>query len=212
MYQIERIKCGNGNCFLISEKGSAILVDTSRTKYRDKILDACKGKNIKLIILTHGHVDHVQNAAFLSEKLNAPIAMHHADDDLSKDNLLEPLYAHKLLGKLILALSVKSFQRDEIPPFEVELFLTDGDTFEEYGIEAEIIELPGHTKGSIGILVGQQELIVGDALMNMSYPAKSMLYGNWPQVQQSADKISDSPARIIHFGHGNSVPNRALWK
>jgi len=66
MQTINRIQCGNGNCFLVSNDSSSILVDTARHKYRDKILTACKGENVKLIILTHGHVDHVENAAYLS--------------------------------------------------------------------------------------------------------------------------------------------------
>ena len=40
--RIERIKCGNGNCFLIRGDSSGILIDTGRTKYRQKILEACK--------------------------------------------------------------------------------------------------------------------------------------------------------------------------
>jgi len=99
MSKIERIKCGNGNCFLVEEEDNAILVDTSRIKYKDMILEKCKGHNVRLIVLTHGHVDHIQNAAYLSRKLNAPIAMHKADFELTKNNMLEPLSAHTLPGK-----------------------------------------------------------------------------------------------------------------
>ena len=69
MGKIERIKCGNGNCYLVSEGNNAILVDTSRTQYKDEILETCRKKDTKLIILTHGHVDHIQNAAYLSKEL-----------------------------------------------------------------------------------------------------------------------------------------------
>ncbi len=208
MSSIERIQCGNGNCYLISEREKAILVDTSRTKFRDKILQACKKKHVKLIVLTHGHVDHVQNAAYLSRELHVPIAMHEADYELIKDNMFEPMYAHNVFGKLILALSMKSFRQDKIEPFEPGVFLQEGDSLKLYGINAVIVELPGHTKGSIGILVDDTEFIVGDALMNMVYPSKSMLYGDRVAMEKSVDKISDSNAITIHFGHGNSAANR----
>ena len=208
MVEIKRIICGNGNCFLIKDNDEAILVDTSRTKYRKQIIDSCKNLNIKLIILTHGHVDHIQNAAYLSKELNAPIAMHKADYELSKNNIPEPLSAHTLLGKIILALSIKSFEKDEIESIEPTIFLSYGDSLNDFGINATIIGLPGHTKGSIGIKVGENDFIVGDALMNMFYPTTSLLYGNYEKMKNSADRISNSGQMTIHFGHGKSVSNR----
>ena len=102
MSKIERIKCGNGNVYLVYDGDNAILVDTCREQFRNVILESCKTKNVRLIVLTHGHVDHVQNAAYLSKELDVPIAMHIADYDLKKDNRVEPMSANTLLGKIIL--------------------------------------------------------------------------------------------------------------
>ena len=79
MSNIERIQCGNGNAYLLYDGENAVLIDTCRNKYKEKILERCKTKNVRLIVLTHGHIDHIQNAAFLSKELNAPIAIHKAD-------------------------------------------------------------------------------------------------------------------------------------
>lgn len=208
MSNIERIKCGNGNCYLVHGDKGTVLIDTSRTEFRNKILQTCKNKDIKLIILTHGHIDHIQNAAFLSKELSAPIAIHKGDWELLKNNMSEPLYAHNVLGKLILALSIRSFQQDEINPFEPDVYLHEGLSLENYGVKAKVIELPGHTKGSVGIIVGETDIIVGDALMNIFYPAKSMLYGNREVMEQSAKRIAEFTNVIIHFGHGKPVKNR----
>ena len=208
MNTIERIKCGNGNVYLLSEGDNTILVDTCREQYRSMIVDKCRTKNVRLIILTHGHIDHIQNAAYLSEKLNAPIAMHKADYELTKNNWLEPIYAHNLLGKIILRLSKHSFEHDKVEPFEPALFVKEGDALNEYGITASVLELPGHTKGSIGILIGDMDILVGDALMNMSWPAKSPLYGNRAAMEESAARISALGDLMIHFGHGKHVKNR----
>ncbi|RFZ75613.1 MBL fold metallo-hydrolase [Lacrimispora amygdalina] len=208
MSVIERIQCGNGNCYLVYEGSNAILVDTSRTRFRERILQACKKKKVTLIVLTHGHVDHIQNAAFLSKELNAPIAMHKADYALSQNNMLEPLTAHTLLGKLVLALSIKSFQQDEIEAFEPEVYLREGNSLEHYGINATVIELPGHTNGSIGLIVDETDIIVGDALMNLFYPSRSKLYGDRDMMEKSVKKLSDYKHVRIHFGHGKSVTNK----
>lgn len=208
MSNIERIKCGISNCYLVYEGNHAVLVDTSLKQYRDKILETCKSKNVRLIVLTHGHADHIQNAAYLSEALDAPIAMHRADYELSKDNMTEPLYAHNILGKLILALSMKSLRHDKIQQFEPKVYLQDSDSLASYGVQARVIELPGHTKGSIGLIIGKTDIIVGDALMNMFYPSKSMLYGNREIMEKSVKKISDFKNVTIHFGHGKPVANK----
>ena len=205
---IERIKCGNGNAYLVTDGDSAILVDTCREQYRDLILEKCKVKNVRLIILTHGHIDHIQNSAFFSKKLNAPIAMHEADMELTRSNWSEPMYAHTILGRIIIRLSQQSFEHDKIEPFEPLLFLKESDSLAEYGVDATVIELPGHTKGSIGIMVGDTDIIVGDALMNMPFPSKSPLYGNRAAMEKSAAKISASGGAMIHFGHGKPVRNR----
>lgn len=207
---IKRIKCGNGNCYIIEENDNAVLVDTAKSEYRDKILSACRKSKIRLIILTHGHIDHCQNAAFLSEQLNVPIAICKADMELLKDNMLQPLFSKTLVGKLVLNLSLKLFTQGNIPAISPTIYLQDGDTLENFGINAKIIGLQGHTNGSIGVDLGNDGVIVGDALMNMFYPTVSMLYHNYEQMLESAQKISSLGDKTIYFGHGAPKKNR-IW-
>jgi glyoxylase-like metal-dependent hydrolase (beta-lactamase superfamily II) len=208
MSNIERIKCGNGNAFIVIGDESSVLVDTCHTQFREMILEKCREKNVKLIVLTHGHFDHIQNAAYLSKELNAPIAMHKDDYGLIKNKLAEPILAHNLVGKFIMKLSQNGFEQEKVDPFEPKIFLKDGDSLYEYGVLASVVELPGHTKGSIGIKVGDADIIVGDALMNMPFPMKSPLYGNRDVMEESAAKISAFGDVMIHFGHGKSSRNR----
>lgn len=210
MEKIERIVCGNGNCYIISNGDNAVLVDTCREQYRDKILEACNHYKVRLLVLTHGHIDHVQNAAFLSDALGVPIAMHKADLPLIKNNMEQPLSAHGILGKIVLAASVKSFRYERIEPFTPTVFLHEGDKLEAYGVSARVVALPGHTKGSIGLVVSDKHFIVGDALMNMFYPTASMLYNDKAVMLQSAARISDLGAGTVYFGHGKPVNNK-LW-
>lgn len=210
MEKVERIKCGNGNSYIISNGNHAVLVDTCREKYREKILMACKPYQIRLLVLTHGHLDHVQNAAYLANRLQVPIAMCREDYELMNDNLIQLLEAKSILGKIVLAASIKGLQKDDIPAFSPTIFLSEGDKLDSYGISAKILSVPGHTKGSIAIDIAEKYLIVGDALMNMFYPTVSMLYHDRKTMLKSAKRIGQLGQRIIFFGHGKPVNNK-IW-
>lgn len=207
MINIHRIVCGNGNCYVLEENGSAVLVDTGRTEYRERLAAKIQSFPIKAIILTHGHFDHCQNADYFSRLFQAPIAMSAADADLVRNQMKEPLSAHTILGKVVLKASVASFKKVRMD-FMPSVFLEDGACLEQYGIGAHIIALPGHTEGSVGIDCGAAGVLVGDALMNMFYPTVSMLYENWEKVQESARRIADLGDVLVYFGHGRAVWNR----
>ncbi len=209
---ITRIKCGNGNCYIVSNGENAILVDSSMEQYREKILSACKPYKMRLLILTHGHIDHAQNAAFLSKELNIPAAICRADLDLLHDNLAQKMTADTFLGKIVLSVSEKQTFKKHIPEFTPTVFLDEGDRLDSYGISAGIIRVPGHTNGSIAVDVGGKHLIVGDALMNMFYPTVSMLYHDKSAMLKSAERISALGERTIYFGHGKPVKNRDWLK
>lgn len=212
MPTVKRIKCGSGNCYIVKEGDSSILIDTATSKFRDMVLDICKEENVKLIILTHAHIDHCQNAQFLSQELNIPIAMSKDDEELILKNENKLLSVRTILGRVVLLLSSKSFKSEEIPTFKVATYLSQGDSLHKYGIGATIISLPGHTNGSIGLDIEKDGIIVGDALMHIGYPTISLLYRDYNRMIESAKKISEYGERIIYFGHGKPVLNRKWVK
>jgi len=96
---VQRIKCGLVNCYIVSDGDSGILIDTGNKGYLNTVIKACKPYKIKLIVLTHAHCDHAENAADLSEILGAPIAMHKDDVNLIESNNNQSLSAKAFLGK-----------------------------------------------------------------------------------------------------------------
>lgn len=211
MVKIHRIAGGNVNCYIVADNDKAILIDTGRKKYRDKILKKCREFHVGLIVLTHGHMDHCQNAAYLANALHIPIAMNKKDLNLIPDNRKQALFAKTFLGKIVLSVSLSSFEKDSLEVFEPKIYLENDDDLSEYGIAAKVTELPGHTKGSIGIKV-DDNLFVGDALMNMFYPTVSMLYADEQEMLSSAEYISELGDKTIYFGHGKPKRNRKWVK
>lgn len=212
MVNIHRISSGNVNCYIVVDRDKAILIDTGRKKYREKILDKCKEYHVSLIVLTHGHMDHCQNAAYLANALNIPVAMSKKDINMIPDNRKQKMSAKTLLGKIVLLVSLSSFEKDTLDIFEPMLYLQAGDNLNEYGVDAKVVELPGHTEGSIGLEIEGDKLFVGDALMNMFYPTISMLYTDKEKMLESAKRIGEMGAKTIYFGHGKPKRNRRWMK
>jgi len=148
----------------------------------------------------------------LTEELQIPIAMNQRDFDLIPDNMKQPLYAKTVPGKLIKSISIQSFHKDRLEEFKPEIYLEDNMKLDSYGVNVKIIALPGHTKGSIGLLVDNDKLIAGDALMNMFYPTVSMLYTDEKAMKQSAKRIGGMGNITIYSGHGRAFRNKSWIK
>lgn len=206
--EIIAIPCGNVNAYLIAESHGAVLVDTGMERYRSKILNICKNHAVKLIILTHGHIDHVQNAAYLAKKLGCPVGISKEDMELLQNNHLQKMNAKGILGNLLRIISEKSIDKNPIPDITISVILSEGMSLKEFGIDGKVMALPGHTKGSVGIDVEEKFLFVGDALMNMIYPTTSMIYENEEKMLESVKRITSLGKRNIYFGHGKPVNNR----
>ncbi len=69
------------------------------------------------------------------------------------------------------------------------IYVADGDDLSSYGINAKIIELPGHTLGSIGVDVDEKHLFVGDELDNWITPCVGHLFTDFDAIKKSAQKI-----------------------
>lgn len=207
MYEITQIHAG-ANCYLVTQDNASILVDTGVKGFEEKILKQCEGKAVKLIVLTHGHIDHMQNAAYLAQRLQVPIAMHEKDIPLLKNNLCREMKSQGIFGNLVRFFSVMSSKSAKIDYFKPAIFLKEGDSLHDFGIDAEVIELPGHTAGSIGLKVGEDTFLVGDALMHMMKAGPSLLFEEHEQMLESVRKIQNMGNMKIYFGHGKMVPNQ----
>ena len=199
--QIGKLFC----CYCVEGENGSILVDTQGEGEREFLEQWLKDKHVKLIVLTHGHIDHVANAAYLSQKLGAPIAMHPGDLPLIQNNRARKLHASTFFGFLIKFLSTFG-RKGNIDAFTPDVFLQEGDSLQEYGVDAVVKELPGHTLGSIGLMVDGDQLIAGDAVANYIVPTVAVVFEDEMQMLESAAWVSEqSGAKDIYPGHGRVI-------
>lgn len=208
---ITQLKFGSDNVYLVEQDGRVIVIDTGKTAYRDELFEAIGDVTIDAIVLTHGHFDHVQNADALSKAYGAPVALAQADRAIVPHNDAQPsMKSAGFLGFILKCKSASEFKNEIIDPFEVAADLAEGVSLSQFGIDAEIVALPGHTQGSIGIDLWGSDFFCGDALINVSSPRKAMIFQDAEARENSAKRITALGSRTIHFGHGDAVENR-LW-
>ena len=207
MTEIRRIKGGTDNCYLVTDGSRAILVDTASKQNLDQVIAECDKYEMKLIVLTHVHFDHAENAAELSRRYGIPVAVHRKDEELFESFDRQPLKSRGPVGFAVLGLSRKVLRETRVERPDNLVYVRDGDSLSAYGFDAAVIELPGHTLGSVGVDVEGKHLIVGDALDNWIRPGIGHLFHDRDALRRSAEKIRRMGVRTIYYGHGKPTKN-----
>jgi hydroxyacylglutathione hydrolase len=206
-------KLGSVNCYLLKTDSGYFLIDTgysnSRASLENVLRNAiCNRSHLKLIILTHGDFDHVGNAAYLRRKYGAKIAMHYLDSEMVEHG--DMLWNRKA-NQLIKLLSKVLFL---IPPFRLskpnrfvsDLFIDDGFSLLDYGLDAKVLNIPGHSKGSIGILTYEGDLFCGDLFVNGEKPTLNSIIDDFKSANSSVEKLKGLKISTVYPGHGDPFP------
>jgi len=176
------------NCYVIydTEAGNGIIVDPAIPSEDVKKYIEEEGVKIQYIINTHGHFDHIGGNLYFKDLTGAKIAIHREDAHM----LTDPLSNHSEWA----GVRVISPAPDIIFNNEEELNMK--------GITLKIIHAPGHTMGSICILVNNELILTGDTLFCNSI-GRSDLPESAPQkMKESLDKIKKlSPHLWVLPGH-----------
>ena len=172
----------------------------------------CYPGSLKAIILTHGDVDHTMNAAYLRDHYQTIIVMHKEDTNLTQnltvDKMLSSFQFKSLILKLfflVMQKTIKKVSENTLKNYESfypNELIEDGGSLLQYGYEGEVIHLPGHTPGSIGILSQDGILIAGDIFSNTKKPITAINADNFKQLKESIQKLKSKHITIIYPGHG----------
>lgn len=197
--QVRAISSLNGTAYLLPARSGYILVDTlpkgSGLLLRRGLRKAgVPLRDIKLVLITHGHIDHFGNAVDISRATGAPLAIHELDAPAARLGMNMKLHSRngfeRFLARLVERLKVK--------PFEPDIMLTgeEGD-LTKYGAEVNWVRTPGHTDGSISLVVPGSYAIVGDLVVGKYNLFKTPAYPLWVR-----DKglLLDSIGRLLGYG------------
>lgn len=196
MIDIQTIPVGHHptNCYIVTDcesRVTAVIDPGDFSKQLDEALSDLGYDNVKYIVLTHGHYDHIGGVNDILEKCSAKVLIGEHDVPFLSDNYLN--------------LSASVFPDNPYAPIRCDTVLHDGDVFTLGKSSFKVIGTPGHTAGSI-CLIGEGVIFSGDTVFFSSYGRTDLPTGNMSQMMQSLKKIGDLDGNYkIYTGHGQAT-------
>jgi len=200
---------GSVNCYLLEANSGFVLVDTG-ISYQRKELEGelegagCRPGNLKLILVTHGDFDHTGNAAYLRGRFASRIAMHAGDLGMAEEANM--FFNRSRSNALIKALAPRFSGFRKADRFTPDFTVQDGFDLSEYDLDATVLGIPGHSKGSIGVLTASGDLFCGDLLVSSHKPALNSIIDDLAAANASIQKLRSMQIGMVYPGHGEPFP------
>jgi hydroxyacylglutathione hydrolase len=206
-----------------------ILIDSGSPGEAPRIQKALAEYGVALgdlaaIVHTHGHADHVGSTHALTVAANTgrdtplPVLLHGGDVATAaqgRNNTLHPTSPF--------AYVIRLFTNPPFEPFTPTITVDDRVRLDDYGVPGTILALPGHTEGSVVVVLDSGEAVVGDLFrggfmggaLAPRIPKPHYFADNRDQVAQSIRSLLDHDISTFHVGHGGPIPGakvRTKWQ
>ncbi len=204
--QVHCISMGMAQAYLIETEDGLLLVDAGSRGFENKVLRLMHslGRNdLRLIFISHAHLDHYGSAAALRRLTGATIAVHGLDAKAMSVGET-PLGLARGRGRLVKPLLLFFLRFRKLEPTPPDHLLGDGERLAGFGLDTRVVHLPGHTPGSACLLVEKQLAFVGDLVSTNGHPHVQRYYAqDWSLISSSLVRLQALQPEWIYPGHGN---------
>ena len=219
--QFFTLKFGINRCYIIKSK-QAIMVDGAPPGKLPSFLNQLTRFNInpeeiKLIVLTHGDFDHIGSAKEIKEATGAKLAIHKNDRKYLEEGLFNWSPGVTVWGKISRFMLMPYAVRFNFQPVKPDIELTDNEfSLSKFGIDGKIIYTPGHTWGSVSVVLNSGEAFVG-CMGHNGFPFT--IFPNLPIYAADPDRLKESwymlqehGAKMIYPAHGKPFSSDKIFK
>jgi glyoxylase-like metal-dependent hydrolase (beta-lactamase superfamily II) len=219
--EIFPIKLGLNSSYLIRGKDIVMIDGGMPNKlqmFKRKLSKlGIQSSEIKLIVLTHSHFDHSGSAREIRDLTGAKIAIHESEKTYIENGGMIIPKGVNTYGKLTKPLLFSIFKKISFPKFKPDILITDEPySLSMYGIDGNIIHTPGHTMGSISVILNSGEAFVG-CMAHNGFPFR--LRPGLPIYAQDIEAIKkcwkiliDRGIKMVYPGHGKPFPVEVIKK
>ena len=216
---VTKVLGGRSNVFLLSEGERKILVDTSPQAFRknlDRRLCRLWIRSLDYLVLTHSHYDHAGNANRIKEKYGATVIVHRSESRYLAAGYTDGKDVLPAGTNVLTRFLTDHFVRTMLPllryePCAGDILVDDVYDLHEAGFDARIMHTPGHTAGSLSLVVGDRLALVGDAMFGV-YPGLVFppFATDVPELARSWARLLATPCAIFLPSHGRQRSRNAL--
>ncbi|GAA0743887.1 MBL fold metallo-hydrolase [Dactylosporangium roseum] len=166
----------DNNVWIVGDDHEAVVIDAAHDA--GAILDALDGRQLRAIVCTHGHDDHIDAAPELALRTGAPMLLH--PDDLTLWHMRHP-------------------------DVEPDTHLADGQTLSVAGVDLTVLHTPGHSPGAVCLHAPALGVVFsGDTLFQGGPGATGRSFSDKPTILRSIRErlLTLPPETVVHTGHG----------
>ena len=216
--EVHAIKLSMANAYLL-KTATPVLIDVGGVKDMPALVEGLKAQglrpeDIKLVVLTHGHADHVGLAAAFKKMGQAKIALGEGDVPMARagnhGTLAPQNFTARLLDRFAIDPRFQAFEPDIIVTNELDL--------SPWGVRGKAVLMPGHTPGSLVVLLDNRRAVVGDIILGgylggairPQHAGHHYFQADVPRNEDNIARLLKQGVETFYLGHGGPVTRESV--